>query len=126
MIKIDIPLELQSMMNDPEAKKVFHPDPQPMYPNSCENCGGMGVLTAFVAYNGPFDSPTSPNTMRNDKHLSNKSEIIDGRVKWWTGHTFSAPCPVCQDKPYVPRETRQNDIDYASIARKLNYETEDE
>jgi hypothetical protein len=80
-------------------------------PRLCENCGGVGFLSMFLATNGPFDSPGS------SKYVS---KFHNG--KWWCAPAFegenstetmkygtvSAPCPVCKgvkpnsDAPYVP------------------------
>jgi hypothetical protein len=89
-----IPLEIQSAMKNPAVKKAWISE----YigkSGACQNCGGTGIVAAFIATDGPFDSPANPYSVRDGHHLASKAETINGITKWWVGQTYSMPCPEC-------------------------------
>ena len=101
------------MAKDPRVKKAFYLEYEKV-DGECEECGGMGIVSLFLATMGPFDEPGGGNLI---------SRLYDG--KWWCAPGFidpqkdkdktnlrfgvvSAPCPKCRGikkggKPvYVP------------------------
>jgi hypothetical protein len=64
---------------------------------ACQNCGGAGVVVAFIATEGPYDAPAHPYMKRGDTRLTSKSDIINGQIKFWVGQTISVACPDCQN-----------------------------
>jgi hypothetical protein len=77
------PAEFQSIWQQPGIKAAFVSENAPLLPSDCENCGGLGFLSTFVASDGPFKSPSATGANHYD----------DG--KWWKGSTYTAVCPVC-------------------------------
>ena len=91
-----IPMEIQSALRNPAVKKAWLSD-FPAMPGQCENCGGAGVVTAYIALEGPYTSPASPYLVRDGVRLTSKAEVINGKTKWWVGQTVSTTCPECQN-----------------------------
>lgn len=65
------------------SKISFLSDVQPISPNDCKNCGGMGYFFLFLATDGPFQSPSV--------HKVNKWH----NEAWYVGETQSYKCPDC-------------------------------
>ena len=97
------PAVIVRMASDPRVKKALYLEYDKI-PGECENCGGMGVISLFLATLGPLDAPAG------GKFTSKWHDD-----KWWAAPspsmqfgTVSAPCPVCHGikkggKPvYVP------------------------
>jgi len=80
------PKKLLELAKGYNVKKSFISALDPVNPNECKNCGGVGSITLFLATKGPFQSPSSS---RSD---CNKYE--DG-VGWWVGQHYSIQCPDC-------------------------------
>jgi hypothetical protein len=81
---------LVKLAQDPRVKKAFYLEYEKQ-PGECENCGGMGVMSLFLATNGPFREPSGGKFV---------CKWHDGW--WWSAPsgdlhfgTVSAPCPVC-------------------------------
>ena len=81
------PREFSTLVRGIGVKKAFVSDAVALNPLECDNCGGVGTLTLFLATKGPFQSPEPPN-----KETVNKYEDPFG---WWVGSNYSFPCPVC-------------------------------
>lgn len=93
-----IPPNLIFLAKNPDVKKALILEFEPL-PNSCENCGGSGVISMFLANTGPFEVPGSYKYV---------SKWHDG--KWWCAPaydmadaeqtmkfgTVTAICPVCK------------------------------
>jgi hypothetical protein len=93
---MNIPAELTSAFRNPSTKKAWISD-FPAMQGQCENCGGAGVVTAFVATEGPYTSPAHPYLIRDGVRLTSKTDIINGQTKFWVGQTISVVCPECQN-----------------------------
>jgi hypothetical protein len=91
-----IPMEIQSALRNPAVKKAWVSE-FPYMPGQCLNCGGAGIVVAFVATEGPFSSPAGPYLIRDGVRLSSKPEVINGKTKYWVGQTISVMCPECQN-----------------------------
>ena len=94
------PQQLMMMARNPQVKKAILLE-YPQEPGQCENCGGIGFISYFLATMGPFDSPGSGSLV---------SKFHDG--KWWCAPGFIEPsrdknktnmkfgtvsdtCPIC-------------------------------
>lgn len=71
------------------GKMSFLSDCQPINPNDCINCGGMGVFVLFIATEGPYRQPANP--YRKDEKTS---KWYNGN--WWVGESHSFVCPDCK------------------------------
>ena len=94
---MNIPAVIQSALRDPSTKKAWISDYPPLTPDACPNCGGSGIVAAFIATEGPYDQPAGPYLVREGVRLTSKSDIINGKTKFWVGRTISLPCPECQN-----------------------------
>jgi hypothetical protein len=77
------PREFQSIWAQPGIRAAFVSENISLLPSDCQNCGGLGFLSTFVASEGPYNSPS----------VKGVSHYSDG--KWWVGTTYAAVCPVC-------------------------------
>jgi hypothetical protein len=107
------PDRLMTLARNPKVKKAIILEYE-QEAGQCQNCGGIGFLSFFLATMGPFDEAGGGRLV---------SKFHDG--KWWAAPgyiepskdtektnmrfgTVSAPCPVCKgirkrmDGPYVP------------------------
>jgi hypothetical protein len=82
------PRELKELATTKSHKSIFWGEFTPLRPSDCDNCGGMGFMSCFIAYVGPF----------NHTPAEHKLSIHWDNGKWWIGQAFSAPCPVCVNK----------------------------
>lgn len=81
------PPEFLEAWRSGQAKAAFVSDEPPIRPGrDCDNCGGRGFMSTFLAKNGPYNSPSNGKDDVNHYH--------DG--KWWVGKTITATCPVCK------------------------------
>lgn len=83
----------QSFINDvnDKTKKVYLVEPPQGYPGDCENCGGLGNLSAFYVRKGPFiHTPPCPR----GEILKSVSDEHYGWL-WFAGKTFDLECPKC-------------------------------
>jgi hypothetical protein len=93
-----VPLEIQSAVRNPAVKKAWISEFPAMFPDACTNCGGAGIIVAFVATEGPYDHPAGPYLVKDGVRLTSKAEIINNKTRWWVGQTISLPCPECQNQ----------------------------
>jgi hypothetical protein len=93
---MNIPHEITFALRDPSVKAAWISD-FPDEPGKCANCGGTGIIAAFIATEGPYDSPAHPYAKRGDVWLTSKTEVINGKMKYWVGQTMSVACPECQN-----------------------------
>lgn len=84
------PPEFRSILKESGIKKAWISDVAPVSLTACENCGGVGSFYLFVATKGPFESPPAAYSK-----VVTHSDIIGGRIVWWSGKSYSYPCPVC-------------------------------
>lgn len=82
------PPEFKIVWKQAGIKAAFVSELRRVNPYECENCGGAGLMTTFIAADGPFSTPGTKNGKAMHYH--------DG--KWWVGNTYSANCPVCGGK----------------------------
>lgn len=94
---MNIPAQIQSALRNPSTKKPWISE-YPVIGAACTNCGGSGVVVAFIATEGPYDQPGGPYLVKNGVRLTSHSDTIKGQVKFWVGQTISLPCPECQNK----------------------------
>ena len=95
---MNIPAAITSALRNPSTKKAWISDYPSTGTEACQNCGGSGVITAFIATEGPYDQPAGPYLIRDGARLTSKTDIINKQVKYWVGKTISLPCPDCQNK----------------------------
>lgn len=93
---MNIPPKMTAMFRSPLTKAAFISD-YPQLPGCCPNCGGAGVIVAFIATDGPYDTPAHPYLQKDGVHLTSKSDEIAGKIKYWVGRTISEACPDCQN-----------------------------
>jgi hypothetical protein len=91
-----IPMEIQSALKNPSVKKAWISD-FPIVPGQCPNCGGSGVIAAYISAEGPYDHPAGPYLIRDGVRLTSKPEVINGKTRYWVGQTISVMCPECQN-----------------------------
>jgi hypothetical protein len=117
-----IPPNLIFLAKNPDVKLCLILDFEPL-PESCENCGGSGVISMFLANAGPFETPMS------SKYVS---KFHNG--KWWTAPayditdaeqtmkfgTVTAVCPVCKGE----RETSKGPVVLPAQRPMINQLTE--
>lgn len=96
-----LPKELLFYATDPSVKKIFISDyGQQPGSNKCANCGGTGIVAAFIATEGPYDHPAGPYATKKgpdgkDIRITSHSEEINKQVRWWVGRSLSVACPEC-------------------------------
>ena len=95
---MNIPAAIQSALRNPLVKKAWISEPAMTSSVCCQNCGGANVIAAFVATEGPYDTPANAYLTKEGLRLTSKSDHINGKLKWWLGYTISVPCPDCQDR----------------------------
>ena len=83
------PSEFAVLARQENVKNSFVSDVQAQLSRDCENCGGIGTMSIFLATEGPYEHAAAP--YRNDKK---SSHFHDG--KWWVGKLMSFPCPACR------------------------------
>lgn len=103
---------LRRAMAGPQVKQVFLLDYEG--DGSCDNCGGSGEISFFIATMGPFAEPAAGKFI---------SKFHDG--KWWCAPsgdlhfgTVSAPCPDCKDRPNRKRPIYVPMPDYVRVAHE--------
>ena len=92
-----VPLEIQSAVRNPAVRKAWISE-FPAMPGQCENCGGAGIVAAFIATSGPFNQPAGPYQVIDGVRMTSKPEVINGKTRFWMGQTISLPCPECQNQ----------------------------
>lgn len=93
-------------MKSLSVKAVFIGVLESPNPTDCRNCGGAGVMSMFLATEGPYNSPAAP-------YSGKSSHWYDG--KWWVGNTITAPCPVCEKEIPPQNEISPNKIATSGI-----------
>lgn len=88
---MEYPTNFPFYFKDPSTKRAWISENKPIAPTDCENCGGLGMLSMFVATDGPFDTPPNPYLGPPEEPLV--SHWAEGR--WWLGHALTGVCPTC-------------------------------
>lgn len=126
---MNIPPRITALLKHPSTKAAWISDFQPM-PGKCTNCGGAGVIAAFIATEGPYDTPAHPYLKRGETWLTSKTDIIKGQVKYWVGQTISVPCPDCQNTTapvsVTPQHTYPTSKFVKNLADKKNVRSDEE
>ena len=107
----------QSFINDvkDKNKKVFLIDPPQGYKGDCENCGGIGNLSAFYSSKGPFiHTPPCPL----GEVLKSVSDTHYGWL-WYTGKTFDLECPECNGvgKKEIKKKAPMSEEEYKQLPK---------
>lgn len=79
------PPEFTSIWRQSGIVAAFVSDIVSERPSDCDNCGGTGLCSTFVAFKGPFNNPSSKQGEVSHFH----------EKKWWIGNTYTARCPRC-------------------------------
>jgi hypothetical protein len=79
---VDIPREIVFALRSPETKKAWISEFEKM-PGACPNCGGSGIVAAFIATAGPFPTPPGPYAEMDGNngrriHVCAHSDMING------------------------------------------------
>lgn len=78
------PPSFAEIWRQPNVRATFIGDLAPTSSRDCANCGGLGFISMFVAYAGPF------------QHVPSGRQVLHyGDNAWWVGETFMDACPVC-------------------------------
>jgi hypothetical protein len=78
-------------LKDSLTKRAWESDNKPASSNDCENCGGLGIVSMFVATGGPLHSPAPSGIGSAERPIVSH---WDNGV-WWSGFTIVDTCPVC-------------------------------
>jgi hypothetical protein len=113
---MNIPSVITFALKDPATKAAWISE-FPVLPGKCQNCGGVGIVAAFIATEGPYDTPAHK---RGEVWLTSKTEIINGLTKYWVGQTISAPCPDCQNQLAPTSVTPTHTFDASRIKKLAN------
>ena len=110
-----LPREFETVAHMPGVKTYWLGSSAPKSPWDCSQCGGVGILTLFVALEGPFNSVPSPT-----QGLSAK---WDGNIaKWWNGKHLAIECPNCKgsghDPHYHASSAKQRELDVTGVLKQ--------
>ena len=94
---MQFPSELKFYLKGAGVKAAWMSENKPISPRDCPNCGGLGVMSVFVATDGPYESPANPYAGSTEAPQS--SHWDNG--KWWIGEAHTANCPVCHGVRHV-------------------------
>lgn len=100
-MSIQFPAEFKSMWAVPGIRAAFVSDCKPARPWDCQNCGGRGFFTTFIATEGPYNSPAVGKALDG---MQKANHFADG--KWWIGRTHIAVCPVCKGDAVTVRQLK--------------------
>jgi hypothetical protein len=109
-MSIHFPPEFKKYLSMPNIKGAFVSKIEGRHPRDCKNCGGVGTIVLFCAFNGPFrDVP------------SGIAHFTDGH--WWAGKNFEEMCPDCKgngiDPNYIEQPTRQRELDISTVVKHV-------